>query len=133
MTSRLTGISALALTSTLGWNSVAIAQDAPTTDTPTEAQEGEEAAGILVTGRKPGDTVLTFGVPLEEAPLVVNTVSEELIKDTAALRLRDLLVYIPGVNANESSGASGDGLTIRGLPDHSGSIRQRSAPTDQLR
>lgn len=78
-------------------------------------EKPDQANAIIVSARKPGDTVLTFGVPLEEAPLVVSVVSEELIKNTAALRLRDLLVYVPGVNANENSGASGDRLTIRGF------------------
>jgi iron complex outermembrane receptor protein len=110
-------ISSLALVSAVGWSETAAAQvvqNATAVAAP-DAEEGEDAAAILVTGRKVGDTVLTFGVPLEEAPLVVNTISEELIRDTAALRLRDLLVYVPGVTANENSGASGDRLTIRGF------------------
>ncbi|MGB3927614.1 MAG: TonB-dependent receptor plug domain-containing protein [Sphingobium sp.] len=73
------------------------------------------AETILVTGRELGDTVLTFGVPLESAPLVVNTVPSALIEDTAALRLRDVLVYVPGVTATEANGATGDVLTIRGF------------------
>jgi len=70
---------------------------------------------IVVTGRRPGDTVLTFGVPLKEAPLVVNSVPSELIEEVSARRLRDLLVYVPGVSATESSGATGDALVIRGF------------------
>jgi len=71
---------------------------------------------ILVTAaRDRSTTLVTFGAPIKEVPVTVNVVTEELIRDTSALRLRDLLDYVPGVNATETNGATGDSLIIRGF------------------
>lgn len=62
-----------------------------------------------------------LGLPLQinEAPVVINTINEKLIEDTAARRLRDLLVYIPGVSGTETSGSTGDQAIIRGFANNS--------------
>jgi iron complex outermembrane receptor protein len=78
--------------------------------------DAETFEEILVTGaRDRSTTLVTFGAPIKEVPVTVNVVSEELIRETAALRLRDVLDYIPGVNATETNGATGDSLIIRGF------------------
>ncbi len=53
-------LSSLAMLPAIGWSESAAAQN--------DVVENDGATAILVTSRKPGDTVLTFGVPLEEAP-----------------------------------------------------------------
>jgi iron complex outermembrane recepter protein len=53
--------------------------------------------------------------PIRELPITVNTVTDQFISDTSARRVRDLVGYIPGVNASEDSGGTGDLLNIRGF------------------
>ena len=45
----------------------------------------------------------------------MNTITRQFIDDVSAQRLRDLVGYIPGVNASEDSGATGDLVNIRGF------------------
>jgi iron complex outermembrane recepter protein len=80
------------------------------------AADADAFAEILVTGRRTSaDTALTFGEPIKDVPITVNVVSEELIEQVSAQRLRDLFVYVPGVDATETNGATGDSIVIRGF------------------
>jgi iron complex outermembrane receptor protein len=60
-------------------------------------------------------SVTGLTAPIKELPVTVNTLSEQFLKDTSARRIRDLVGYIPGVNASEDSGGTGDLLNIRGF------------------
>jgi iron complex outermembrane recepter protein len=102
-----------------GWVSglaLAVAAPLAAEELSLDAAQAEDYAEILVTGqRTSADTALTFGEPIKEVPLTVNVVSEELIEKVSAQRLRDLFVYIPGVDATETNGATGDSIVIRGF------------------
>lgn len=54
-------------------------------------------------------------VPVKELPVTVNTISAQFLDDMSAKRLRDIVGYVPGVNASDDSGATGDLLNIRGF------------------
>lgn len=66
-------------------------------------------------GPPPITNVTGLPSPIKELPVTVNTVNSQFISDTSAQRTRDLVGYIPGVNASEDSGATGDLLRIRGF------------------
>jgi len=48
-------------------------------------------------------------------PITVSTVTDQFISDTSARRTRDIVGYVPGVNASEDDGGTGDLLNIRGF------------------
>ena len=66
-------------------------------------------------GPPPITNITGLPAPIKELPITVSTVSDQFIRDTSAQRVRDLVGYIPGVNASEDSGATGDLLNIRGF------------------
>lgn len=66
-------------------------------------------------GPPPTTSITGLTAPIRELPLTVNTITRQFIDDVSAQRLRDLVGYIPGVNASEDSGATGDLVNIRGF------------------
>jgi iron complex outermembrane receptor protein len=66
-------------------------------------------------GPPPKTYITGLPSPIRELPITVNTVTEQFIKDVSARRIRDLVGYVPGVNASEDSGGTGDLLNIRGF------------------
>lgn len=107
----------LALASTLH------AQEAPKPEEPKKENASNKLPDLVVTANKPGGPysappvaqITTLPAPLKEMPLTVNTISADFINDISAQRVRDLVGYIPGVNASEDSGGTGDLLNIRGF------------------
>lgn len=54
--------------------------------------------------------------PLQDTPQSITVVTEEVIEDQAATRVRDSLRNVPGITLNAGEGgAQGDNLTIRGF------------------
>jgi len=78
---------------------------------------------VVVTGQStptaygpPAETNVTgLTAPERELPITINTVTDQFIKDTSSLRLRDLVGYVTGVNATEDTGSIGDSINIRGF------------------
>lgn len=66
-------------------------------------------------GPPPATTVGGLTAPVRELPYTVNTLSSQFLEDTSVRRVRDLVGYVPGVNASEDSGGTGDLLNIRGF------------------
>ncbi|MGC4014766.1 MAG: TonB-dependent receptor [Luteolibacter sp.] len=104
--------------------SVLHAEDAPAKpdDAPQQEQGQRNLKDIVVTGVVPSPytppsvaSITSLPAPLKEMPITVDTVSAEFIDDTSARRVRDLVGYVPGVNASDDSGATGDLLNIRGF------------------
>jgi iron complex outermembrane receptor protein len=62
-------------------------------------------------------TTTTLGLPLDlrRLPASVSTVSEEFIESSQTNRLRDALIYIPGVTVNDDGGWTTDGILVRGF------------------
>jgi len=59
--------------------------------------------------------ISSFDAPPRELPVTVNVLPQQFIRDRAAERLRDVVDYIPGVNAPEGNGGTGDLFIIRGF------------------
>lgn len=66
-------------------------------------------------GPPPATSFTGLTAPVRELPVTINTVTEQFLSDTSARRVRDIVGYIPGVNASEDSGGTGDLLNIRGF------------------
>jgi iron complex outermembrane receptor protein len=82
----------------------------------------EKLKEMVVQGLKPSaygqpaaTSITGLTAPIKELPVTVNTISARFLDDTSAVRLRDIVGYVPGVNASEDSGATGDLLNIRGF------------------
>lgn len=106
---------------TLAFAATLHAEDAPKPDG--EKKPATQALPeLVVTASAPAPyyqpkvtSVTGLAAPIKELPVTVNTLSEQFLKDTSARRIRDLVGYIPGVNASEDSGGTGDLLNIRGF------------------
>lgn len=68
-----------------------------------------------VYGPPPTTSIGGMPAPIQQLPYTVNTVTDQFISDISARRTRDIVGYIPGVNASEDSGGTGDLLNIRGF------------------
>lgn len=68
-------------------------------------------------GRFAPTTTTSLGLPIElkELPATVSTLSEDFLEATQTNRLRDALVYIPGVTVGDDGGWMTDGILIRGF------------------
>lgn len=66
-------------------------------------------------GPPPVTSITGLPAPIRELPITVNTITDQFIDDVSARRLRDLVGYVPGVNASEDSGGTGDLVNIRGF------------------
>lgn len=98
---------------------------AQTTDSPAEIPQKplEELDPLLVEAKREDfggfapATSSALGLPLElkDTPASVSTLSEQFLESTHTDRLRDALIYIPGVNVNDDGGWTSDGLLIRGF------------------
>lgn len=97
----------------------AAAQEADGGDTATLPEisvvgEGDAAEGGFL---PPAEIDISgFEAPPRELPATVNVVPGELFIDLGANRLRDVVDYVPGVNARETNGGTGDAFIIRGFP-----------------
>ncbi|HSI14557.1 MAG TPA: TonB-dependent receptor [Chthoniobacter sp.] len=89
----------------------------PSTGAPVTTMPTVDVVGQTPTAYGPPPTTSFTGLtaPIRELPYTVNTVTDQFISDTSTRRTRDLVGYIPGVNASEDSGAIGDLLNIRGF------------------
>ena len=90
-----------------------------------EAQAPDAATlpPISVTGapesgyRRPETSLTRLPGRLQDVPQTVNVVTEELMREQGATRLRDALRNVPGITLNAGEGgAQGDVLTLRGFP-----------------
>ena len=90
-----------------------------TTASPIEVEDE-----IVVTGnreylyRAEDATSFGFGIPQKDLPLTVNIVTEDFIRDAAALEIQDLIAYVPGVVGGVEGGGFGEGINIRGFENN---------------
>ena len=100
-------------------SATALAQTAPTTSTPSVAEETIELSEFVITGDKASGyratnaiTATGIGSKIGETPLAINVVTGQLIQDTAGLEMREALNLVPGVLTNPRSES---GVVIRGF------------------
>lgn len=104
---------ALGLTnSTHGQDSLETLAPLVVSATPTESTPVVETYGDF----SPAETsVLGLPIELKELPASVSTISEQFLEAAQVDRLREALIYIPGVTVNDDGGWTTDGILVRGF------------------
>src|SRR3712207_1434958 len=105
--------SSLAVLALLAFAGQAVAQDqttAPAAPPPAESEEDEPATvdQIIVTAQKREQN-------LQDVPVVVTTISEELLEDAGVRDIQDLQILAPGLTVTSTSNQSITTARIRGI------------------
>jgi iron complex outermembrane receptor protein len=95
------------------------ATDAPAQLPPikVEGQQQEERADGPVDGYRAtrSATGTKTDTPLKDVPQTVNVVPRQVIEDRQTTRLSDVMLTVPGVQANGTNGGRGQNFTLRGF------------------